>query len=116
MGANELPQELYLVAADLLSAVAPRLPHDRSMTERKSERKYVVAVLFNLPCAIPGRPQFPGCPPPTVAVPGELPAAGQTRFRSATTRTSPSKAASELAKIPDRHRPRRGSTCRAGCE
>src|SRR5215470_20387152 len=93
MGANELLQERYLVAADLLATVAPRLPHDRSMTERKSERKYFVAEPFNSPCAIPGRPQSPGCPPPTAAVPGGLPGAGQTRFRSATTRTSPSKAA-----------------------
>src|SRR5215468_759717 len=107
MGANELLQERYLVAADLLAAVAPPLPHDRSMTERKSERKYFVAEPFNLPYAIPERPQSPDCPLPTVAVPDGLPAAEQTRFRSATTRTSPAKAVSEPAKIPDRHRPRR---------
>src|SRR5215471_18712272 len=103
MGANELLQECYLIAADLLAAIAPCLPHDRSMTERKSERKYFVAEPFNLPCAIPGRPQSPGCPPPTAAVPGGLPAAGQTHYRSATTRTSPSKAASAPAKILDHH-------------
>jgi len=44
MRPNEFLQKRNLLAVDLLSAVAPRLHHNRSMTQKKSERKYFVSV------------------------------------------------------------------------
>src|SRR5919109_624677 len=43
MRPNELLQKRNLLAVDLLSAVAPRLRHNRSMSQKKSERKYFVS-------------------------------------------------------------------------
>src|ERR1035438_4983299 len=86
MRPNELPQEDNLLATDLLSAVAPCFRHNRRMPEIKSERKCFVATVLNSLSATPARLRFPGYPPPTVTVPGALPAAGPVLFHSATTR------------------------------
>ena len=56
---NELPQEPNLLAGDLLSAVAPRFRHNRSMPEKTAERKCFVltdcATLAGSRIRIPGR-------------------------------------------------------------
>jgi hypothetical protein len=47
MRRDELSQENNLLATDLLAAGAPRFPHNRSMTGKKSERKgFVLFFLF----------------------------------------------------------------------
>src|ERR1035437_5398160 len=115
MSPNELPQESKLLATDLLSAVATCFRHNRSMPEKKAERKCFVATIFNSLAATPARLRSPDCPPPTVTAPGALPAAGPLPFHSATTQIALSTGASAPARIPARHRPRCGSRSRAGC-
>jgi hypothetical protein len=62
MRANELPKKSYLLAADLLAAVAPRFPHNRSMSEKKSERKCFFAGLFQLTLRHTGAAAASGLP------------------------------------------------------
>jgi hypothetical protein len=61
MRPNELPQENNLLATDLLSAVAPRFRHNRSMPEMKSERKSFVEI-FQLTLRHTGAAAVSGLP------------------------------------------------------
>src|ERR1035441_6243133 len=115
MRPNELSQESDLLAADLLPAVPPGFRHNRSMPEKKAERKNFVSIIFNSLSAIPVRLRSPGCPPPAVTAPGALPVAGPVLFRSATTQIAPSTGASAPTRTPVRHRPGCGSKCHVGC-
>src|SRR6266852_5504459 len=111
----ELSQEGKLLAADLLPTVAPGFRHNRSMPEKKSERKGFVLTFFSSLFATPARLPSLGCPLPAATAPGALATAGLVLCRSATTQTALSTAASVPARTLGRHRPRCGSTFPAGC-
>jgi len=61
------------------------------MPQKKSERKCFVPASLNSLCATLAPLPFPDYPPPTVTVPGVLPAAAQALSRSATRHIVPAK-------------------------
>src|ERR1039457_922210 len=62
MRRDELSQENNLLATDLLAAVAPRFPHNRSMTGKKPERKGFVFNFFQLTLRHTGAASVSGLP------------------------------------------------------
>ena len=61
MRRDELSQENDLLTADLLAAVAPRFPHNRSMTGKETERKGFV-LFFQLTLRHTGAASVSGLP------------------------------------------------------